>query len=65
MIDYDRDQWLYWNDVERCPFATWSTSNAEERRKGRSWGMDDDKRMHLLSLSRFGDWLIHVRYYGD
>lgn len=54
--EFIEHQWLYWNDVERCPYATFSTKYPEERAKGFEWGRQKDIRNEQLAFMRFLDW---------
>lgn len=65
-LDYQRDyrttlpfilyEWYGFMDLERCPYASFS-SNQEERDKAFEWNKKDDFRILLIALDRYADFL--------
>ena len=42
--------WLKWTDIERGPFAPFTLESG-------NWLRDDDRRLFLIALDRYADWL--------
>lgn len=56
MKSFDRYDWLKWKDIERCPYPPFSNHP-----KHTNWNKQDDKRMLLIALDRYVDYLQGVR----
>lgn len=54
LIPYDRYDWLMMKDLERCPYPIFNIENGENQAR---WSREDDRRMELLALDRYADYL--------
>ena len=53
-IEFDKYDWLYWDDVQRCPHPPFTKAAGE-------WLRGDDHRMLLLALERYACFLERRR----
>jgi len=50
------ERWIKWKDIERCPYAMFSTYE-EERKRAAEWNEKDNERLTLIALDRYADYL--------
>jgi len=57
---FNKYDWLKFSDLERCPYPPF-----RNHPKFKEWNENDDRRMLLIALDRYADYITTQRIYGS